>query len=333
MKNLFFLFLFVCFFASAAPTAKDPRSYARPGEIATDRVFQFAYSILDRFYGICLNTPTCALSENESRWLAEINKNLPQEKLVLLQFESGKDNPARFGVDGQSRVAATGKDVGSPIYLNTDFFYRKDERSEWHPAISLDKAIIILTHELGHHLGVLDHQALDVLGIKVSQGTKSSYQWLDKPENINEYEARPLELSLGALQIEPSITTELLGPQTHLFFRDENFYTDLDPVMERELKCPKESVPLKGYKLMNFKWVNWKWGGDVSCRSMYKRSHVFTIRANAILNCEKIYTDYEVDIPFVVNLARCPNERPLEYVLLKVGPLQLRKEGLNFQRK
>lgn len=113
-------------------------------------------------------TKQCSISDSESTLISRIIHAVPNEHLATtIQFRSEATEPGFFLIDGQVRVAKTGDDVGSPVFINEDLILadQTDVRT----------AIAILVHELGHHHKIKDHQALDRLGAAVREYANRFY--------------------------------------------------------------------------------------------------------------------------------------------------------------
>ena len=87
-----------------------------------------------------------------------IKKN---EEGVRIEFKSESESPGFFVLDGQVRIAKTGSNPNDVIYINCDMALANQTEI-------LD-AVAILSHELGHHFGVKDHQRLDAFGARIKQ--------------------------------------------------------------------------------------------------------------------------------------------------------------------
>lgn len=137
------------------------------GGIAEKNVF-YAYEKLDKYIQICLKSDLCKLNDRQRGLLQQIFTNMPQEKLSKqLIFASESKEPGTFIIDGLVRVAKTGSTVGSPIYVNSDLLYTKNEADSYDP-VSIPEAVAILIHEMGHHYGNYTHEELDLIGVRAS---------------------------------------------------------------------------------------------------------------------------------------------------------------------
>ncbi len=133
-----------------------------------EKTIILAYSRLERFARLCLNSEQCKLNNHQHGVLSKIVENIPREPDAehMLIFLSEKKNPGTFIIDGEVKVAKTGNHLGSPIYINTDLLYAKNPVG-YYEALSFSEAIAILIHEVGHHYGYPNHTELDLLGVKV----------------------------------------------------------------------------------------------------------------------------------------------------------------------
>lgn len=128
----------------------------------------FAFNHLEKFIDLCLISTNCKVSEDELTILEKIKAILPaeraQEKPIV--FKSETKHPNTFIINGEVKVAKTSLHSPSTIYFNTDQLYRVNTLGVVE-AISIGEAAALVLHELGHHLGIVDHDRLDVLGSKI----------------------------------------------------------------------------------------------------------------------------------------------------------------------
>jgi len=128
----------------------------------------YAYEKLEGYIKLCLASDTCKLNPTQQFILQKIYDGLAQDKNPnQLSFSSEKNNPGRFIIDGNVRVAKTGSAVGSPIMINVDLLYNKNQSGSYE-AMSIPEAVAVLVHEFGHHYGNYSHEELDLIGVRVS---------------------------------------------------------------------------------------------------------------------------------------------------------------------
>ena len=167
MRMRIVLMMFSLLAANIAAAKNGSGSDAGNGGGLAEKNVTFAYMNLEKYADLCLGTGLCRLMSPEKDLLAKIRGALPAEKAKEGQivFRSEKDKPGFFQIEGQLRVAKTGNSVGDPIYVNTDLLYYPVSGEM--RAVDIPLSVSILVHELGHHQGVKDHAALDVLGSKL----------------------------------------------------------------------------------------------------------------------------------------------------------------------
>lgn len=132
-----------------------------------EKNFYYAHDKLKQNIQLCLASDFCKLESSQRIVLTKILNGLPGEMITSLQFASERKQPGFFKIDGEIKVAKTGSLVNSPIYINLDMIYTKNEMGFYIPT-SVSEATAILIHELGHHYGSFSHSDLDVLGVKVA---------------------------------------------------------------------------------------------------------------------------------------------------------------------
>ncbi len=149
-------------------------AFARGGDLVNngggiaEKNILYAYEKLDRYISLCLKSDACKLTESQKRILSEILAGLPEERASKqLHFASERKTPGTFIIDGLVRVAKTGSSIGSPIYINSDLLYAKNESGIYDP-MSIAEGFAVLIHELGHHYGNYSHDELDLIGVRAS---------------------------------------------------------------------------------------------------------------------------------------------------------------------
>lgn len=191
----------------------------------------YAYEKLDKYIQLCLKAEACKLNESQKTLLNRILLNLPQEKQsAQLLFSSERKAPGTFIIDRLVRVAKTGLSVGSPIYINSDLLYSKNEAGGYDP-ISLPEAVAILVHELGHHAGNHTHEDLDLLGVRVSMLLQQKF--ILTPLIPWNSEVSASVLNSGA----PSSYPEIL-----LNVGDDIF--DISKLYEQSVRCYALTIPI-----------------------------------------------------------------------------------------
>lgn len=130
------------------------RFSAKPSEIM--HINELLPNIIDHALEYAALTPT------QQHLLKRIRHTLGFEKRIdSLRFVSGNQNPQIFAHVGLDRVAATGDNVGDPIFINTDHI----------DSLDYSQIVALLIHEFGHHHNVKDDETrtLDQLGDAVAK--------------------------------------------------------------------------------------------------------------------------------------------------------------------
>lgn len=226
----------------------EPRFY----RLSPQHSFVFIYERLDQIFDLCLESPKCGLTEIEKKYLQSIRSSLEQEKQKnphLLQFDSSRRNRSLFHQDGQTRVAVTGDEVASPVYINLDLV----------EAIPYHRAIAILTHELGHHQKIKSHEALDQLGLKVEKFFLRQIIWSkitgDHREN-QDLDRRDLLIHLATAQFSFGARSSDRLAKNLLWVYDEARLTDISQDFAKKIQCPSMDGPgiLTSYRIFNLAW-------------------------------------------------------------------------------
>ena len=243
MKTLAFSILLLQSFAAiAGGTGSDA---GNGGGLAEKNVL-FAFSHLQSFIGLCLNTSLCRTDLGENKMLGEISDSLLTEAKTPLDFRSDQKSLDFFRIDGLIRVAKTGDHVGDPIYINQDLLYSKLPSGESVISVAIDVplAVSILIHELGHHHGSHDHNALDRLGSKLQTALLNHEE---RSEFWNE-KAALVVYQLNAVRHDSDKSK--IASLDQLVLENNSELYNLSDRLINQLKCPDGKAPL-GVRLYN----------------------------------------------------------------------------------
>lgn len=214
------------------------------GAKRSEGLFRFSYSNLDEYIQECLRF--CELNNEEKGILSQIRESLPRERLLnadQLQFSKDQD---LFTLDDQvTRIAVTGNEVGSNIFINLTLA-DGDQFSELGFESYLAMATSVLIHELGHHHGVQDHQWLDLLGTKVGKIVfgRSQYYFLN-----------PLSSSISAYHFTLSFHEESDSSHDQLVINDLLASFDISAELQKYFVCPKDKkANVIGTRFWNLYW-------------------------------------------------------------------------------
>lgn len=302
------LVLFVIFFAGLFSYALRGGDLINNGGGLSEKTVLVAYSNLDRYLKLCLDSDYCKLNQKEMQIAQQIYNGLDYEKKVSdqIQFTSEKKNPGTFIIDDEVKIAKTGSQVGSPIIVNVDFLYSKNEQGFYIP-ITVPDAVMMLVHELGHHYGDYSHLELDILGVKVAKVIQ------------NKMYVTPL------LPWSQQVSMTVINPARMLsfpqvFINVEDTLIDISQLMEKSIYCPVLYLPvpiidvpdivLSKDKPMDMLMHNVHWSRH------YKKQDGLELKISADISirCAKKNMsvrsqDYRVDIWFKVN----QNEKNQEF--------------------
>lgn len=135
--------------------------------------FQYAYTTLATTIRNCVSNNECGMTQKDNQLLEKILQVLEvnSQKPDRLVFVSEKDYPGFFETSPteKHRIAKTGLDGNSSIYVNVDALYGADGK----PLLDYSTIVSILAHELGHQSGEPDHALLDMLGAKLKRVVES----------------------------------------------------------------------------------------------------------------------------------------------------------------
>jgi len=206
----------------------------------------FAHTYIDLYLELCLSAKDCATDDRQREVLEKILGAMPEEKKNTRQivFKSHRKDGI-FWVDGQVRIAKTFSEIGSTIYFNLDQLYSLD--GDVVVGLSIDRAVALLVHELGHHHGVRDHTWLDQLGQRVGRLLHGRiHSNILHPDRAN--------IELTSIHFDPSVERPR---STQVLIRDDLSLYDLGNKIHSVFRCPDVggvSSQLVGLTLWNFSW-------------------------------------------------------------------------------
>jgi len=248
-------------FAAGAGQAGPGVIVGNGGGLA-EQNFAYALAQLPHVVELCeARLQECLSSREEIQAFERIRSGLARELQTdgLLRFESceGKSAPdCPFLIDGQLRVAVTGTRPGAPIRINLDLIYPKDSSGKVQP-LDTGTALAILTHELGHHQGLKDHQFLDLLGARLRLLLLMRSETFRVDTFGDTYEPAPMaDILLRALHSDALPDDEMRGAQSWLALSDGTDLFDINPLLERQLYCPTDwggRERVLGYRLYDLK--------------------------------------------------------------------------------
>lgn len=204
--------------------------------------FQFhqANHVIDRVLRSCFPGNPCQLDQDLlviAERILGLLRSSDADKIRVL-FLSGHQAPGFFntGPNEPHRIARTALEAGSPIFVNLDHLYT----SEGLAKLTFAQVAGLVTHELGHQIGILDHQTLDRLGSRVSeivQGQSLLYSYSG--------ELGGLGFQLGVTNFDFPATIPLIVLYAN--DRTRNFSTSIT----RMVSCQRPEFQMTGYSLTN----------------------------------------------------------------------------------
>jgi hypothetical protein len=168
MIRILSLFLSSILLLSSLSSWAGGGGFVNNGGGLAEKNILYAYEKIETYVQLCLQSDSCKLTPSQRIILSSILQSLPQEKVAQqIIFGSERVDPGSFMIDGNVRVARTGDAIGSPIYINSDLLYSKNETGSY-DSVTIPEAVAILVHEFGHHQGAHSHEELDFIGVRVS---------------------------------------------------------------------------------------------------------------------------------------------------------------------
>ncbi len=245
MKEFFLAIFFMSLFYHPSFAGNGGGTVVGNGAGIVESDFQEAYSNLPKILSSCELSVFCRVDEEDRRILAEIKtvalKNM--KKKDRLVFISEKEHPGFFttGNFENHRIAKTGLNADSPIFINRDLLYGHEGR----PVIGFSAMIRILIHEIGHQSGVLSHEALDILGAKLGDfaGQNTAiYNYRSEEEDR--------EVSFSITNLETPIREVVIISRT-----SNKKAENLSEALVRAVACPQKSQVYVGVEVSNCHYV------------------------------------------------------------------------------
>lgn len=290
--------------ANIISTSKAGDEVRNGGGIA-EQYLTYALKTLPRSIDICLRTLLCATNPKQKELLKKIKASVPFElQAEILQFTSNKIRPGLFTINGVERMAVTANYIGAPIYYNTSMLYNYDD-----VRMTIGGAMQSLIHELGHHQGEVDHDALELLGSEVRKTVElllmESPYYLQAPGRaLRRIELKAISTGSNDLNDKDNGSLEIL-------FKDKlvNVTSDFDFLNTKCDSSVEKPVLKSSFHFFNLHWVykiDEQTSGDkylagnvrLNCRDIYSRTHKknfeFTIKIKTIFDKNFIYQSHEL---------------------------------------
>ncbi len=227
------LVVVLCFFASCFAKSDTVGN----GSGLAQKNIILAYSNLTRYIGACLQSRSCKVNKQQRALLKDIVADLPHEK--PLEFKSGKSNPSFFLIEGETKVAKTGYQVGDIIFVNSDMIYASDFDGE-QQVFSVADGVGLLVHELSHHHGITDEVQADLLGSQVQNLVAG---------NMQRVESRFLWSPIVAYAYNLPLKQGL----TQVWISDGEKLIDLSALIDKARACPTNARKI-GSHISNIHW-------------------------------------------------------------------------------
>lgn len=276
----------------------------RNGGGLVEQFFTYSLKNLPHTIDRCLKSLTCAREPSQKALLKKIKDSYQEElKANILRFVSVPANSDFFTIDGVERLAVTGGTVGSPIYYNTRMLYRFGE------SVTIGLAIQSLIHELGHHHGEINHDALDLLGSELRElndaiSMELPYFILRKRSPFNMRAFTVLATGKNVVNYNDPGTIQLL-------FKDASFDVGylFNPILQKCDSTEKFPTIYSSLKFLNLHWdmkpdeatstAKFLAGNvELFCKDKYSRVHFkkfkFTLKINVSKESEQVYESSEL---------------------------------------
>jgi hypothetical protein len=260
MRDLLLPLLTLFFLSVASPSSSGWANDKGNGGGIAEKNLLFAYANLSSFIELCQETPSVCKIDSAVAFilLNDIKLSLTEgHETAELIFDSELQNPGMFMIDGKVRVAKTGDQQGSPIYINSDLIYAQDAQGQY-TAMDIPMAASVLIHELGHHFKIQDHGLLDRVGTIIQlflmhKTQKIGWNPMD-PMRADAYQATTIGLGGQPNTFDP------------LLISDSHGLTNLTDLLKSKISCDEyPNAVLSGFVIKN---LHWGWGGSADQSTM-----------------------------------------------------------------
>ena len=235
------LLLFLSLITLSSHASEGDR--VRNGGGLAEQNFIYSLQVLPRYIDVCINDNDCLISKIDREVLIKIKEIAKRTRSAEKKFIfiSGKDQPGFFHAenDPEVRLAITEDNPNSPIYVNLDLLYLRDEMNEKLHIMKIPVIVANLVHELGHQLKIYDHSYLDALGSKVRRQLTKNRTTYSFPAGL-----LPLNLTVNNLST-PSMPM--------MYFSYNNQITRLEGYLYKNLKCDDQNFAIGAY-IENGRW-------------------------------------------------------------------------------
>lgn len=285
-------------------------------------LFPFLLKNLEPIYELCIYESDCGLNDREKKILIRIQNSLAEEarpSANLIRFDSSSKNPNLFLLDGNIRIAVTGDDVGDPIFVNLDLAFQKDRKGNVHP-LRIEQVLAVLTHELGHHQGIKNHNELDILGLKVGAHLIKKIQWTainGDNKHLQDPDTRELNIFVGSIQLPFSLEASKKY-QSLIWIFDEYAIHDVTSTLGALLICTAGSVG--GVRFFNWEADTWFPGSKKNIHTCddgaYLNSQFYRLFVESQMTCNGQFKQFSSKVTFQFRW-NCQNELSFDKQRLK----------------
>ena len=247
---------------------------------------QNLYKFLENFIDHCRKS-RCHLNSKQMANLVSIKHTADRQighpdRIILCWSKS--DCPVSFqtGENQPHRIFVT---LGELIYVNIPQFYSSDGKL----IVQLPEIISYLVHEMGHIIGLEDHQYLDFLGNNVREiverkleATEISLPFSNSDVSIqmfnfesSDQQNADLNLNLGSKMVELSPAVSL---GIYIWFKEHP---------QARLSCLNESLDNFKFQLANLHWLE-----SANLMNAFEKRSIaidIKIQANLLVSCTSQY--------------------------------------------
>jgi hypothetical protein len=199
--------------------------------------FKYTYRKLYKFITDCELSYKCFTTDRQKSILRKIKQisliNMNKKDKMIFVDEHKIPGFFRDEHDPQVRVAKTGFDSDSPIFINLDLIYNHSSEPYDIPSI-----VAILIHEIGHQTGIREHAMLDDLGAIVRNFLNS--EKLQSKMTINGNTVNLTAFNFHDDDVYAELNLHYVG-----------YNIELGSRIHSESQCSTKDTNLVGYKIEN----------------------------------------------------------------------------------
>ncbi|MDD0851860.1 hypothetical protein HBN50_02080 [Halobacteriovorax sp. GB3] len=202
-----------------------------------EMMFHSAYNNLPYLLEVCIQQENCNISKQEKEILKEMSEVIEININKSDKFAFIDEKYSGFFYEGPSntpRVARTGFTDEFPIYVNIAQLYNMLD------LVNMNYITALIVHEVGHQIGIEDHDFLHHLGLKVAAMARLDFKShsFDIPGQSN-------------YQLKVTQSEGHLKSDTFIYLKQRKHNFNISEAILSEFSCPKNYRDIQKINITN----------------------------------------------------------------------------------